>query len=107
MEDDEALRRDLHSVRAEAGPTGSPRLVAERGQTDGHGDRFWALALACSAAAANVHPPAGAYVAGDPNKSIDRPPYTIPLNTTKTTGCRGTRSVAKRPYLIPSVAAKT
>ena len=48
---DEALRRDLHSVRAEAGPTGAARLVAERGASDGHADRFWALALACSAAA--------------------------------------------------------
>ena len=53
---DEALRRDLHSIRAEAGPTGSPRLLAERGQTDGHADRFWALALACSAAADAVGP---------------------------------------------------
>ena len=48
---DEALRRDLHSLRAEAGPTGAPRLTAERADTDGHGDRFWALALACAAAA--------------------------------------------------------
>ena len=48
---DEALRRDLHAVRAEAGPTGAPRLVAERSGTDGHADRFWALALACLAAA--------------------------------------------------------
>ena len=45
---DEPLRRDLHSVRQEAGPTGAPRLVADR--SDGHADRFWALALACAAA---------------------------------------------------------
>ncbi|MCY4480372.1 MAG: hypothetical protein OXB97_10795 [Rhodospirillales bacterium] len=44
------LRRDLHAVRAEAGPTGAPRLLAERSGTDGHADRFWALALACTAA---------------------------------------------------------
>ena len=44
------LRRDLHAVRAEAGPTGAPRLTAERSDTDGHADRFWALALACAAA---------------------------------------------------------
>ena len=44
------LRRDLHAVRAEAGPTGAPRLLAERSGTDGHTDRFWALALACTAA---------------------------------------------------------
>ena len=53
---DDALRRDLHSVRAEAGPTGAPRLVAERGTTDGHADRFWALALACAAAADGAGP---------------------------------------------------
>ncbi len=48
--DDDALRRDLHAVRAEAGPTGAPRLVAGR-TADGHADRFWALALAVAAAA--------------------------------------------------------
>ena len=47
---DADLRRDLHAVRAEAGPTGAPRLLAERSGTDGHADRFWALALACTAA---------------------------------------------------------
>ena len=47
------LRRDLHAVRAEAGPTGAPRLLAERSETDGHADRFWALALACAAIAAS------------------------------------------------------
>ena len=46
---DGELRRDLHAVRAEAGPTGAPRLMAERSGTDGHADRFWALALACAA----------------------------------------------------------
>ncbi len=45
------LRRDLHAIRAEAGPTGAPRLMAERTGTDGHADRFWALALACAAIA--------------------------------------------------------
>ena len=48
---DEELRRDLHAVRAETGPTGAARLVAERAGTDGHADRFWAIALACAAAA--------------------------------------------------------
>ncbi len=48
--DAQDLRLDLHAVRAEAGPTGAPRLVAERAGTDGHADRFWALALAASAA---------------------------------------------------------
>ena len=48
---DEALRRDLHSVRAEAGPTGAPRLAAARG-AGGHADRFWALALAVASSRA-------------------------------------------------------
>ena len=48
---DQDLRQDLHSVRAEGGGTGAPRLLAETAVTDGHADRFWALALACSAAA--------------------------------------------------------
>ena len=54
--DDEALRRDLHAVRAEAGPSGAPRLVAGRTGTDGHADRFWALALACLVASRNTGP---------------------------------------------------
>ena len=48
---DEALRNDLHSIRAEPGATGALRLVAERARTDGHADRFWALALAAFGAA--------------------------------------------------------
>ncbi|MDR1423480.1 MAG: terminase family protein [Azoarcus sp.] len=44
-----ALRADLHAVRRVAGPTGIPRLVAER-DASGHADRFWALALAVTAA---------------------------------------------------------
>ena len=44
------LRADLHSVTRTIGPTGAPRLGAER--TGGsHADRFWALALAAAAAA--------------------------------------------------------
>ena len=48
---DRALRADLHSVKKEAGLTGTPRLLADEGETDGHADRFWACALACAAAA--------------------------------------------------------
>jgi phage FluMu gp28-like protein len=47
------LRQDLHSVQRVAGPTGAPRLVAERSD-NGHADRFWALALAVSAASESV-----------------------------------------------------
>ena len=59
---DDALRRDLHSVRTEQGPTGAPRLLAERGDTDGHADRFWAIALACAAAASGRGPIEGASI---------------------------------------------
>ena len=59
---DDALRRDLHSVRTEAGPTGAPRLLADRGDTDGHADRFWAIALACAAAASGRGPIEGASI---------------------------------------------
>lgn len=44
-----ALRQDLHSVQRVASASGAPRLVAER-SAGSHADRFWALALACSAA---------------------------------------------------------
>ena len=44
---DDALRADLHSMRRYGGT--SPRLVAE-GDTDGHADRFWSLALAVAGA---------------------------------------------------------
>lgn len=46
------LWSDLHSVKREASPTGAPRLIAERTTESGrsHADRFWALALAVSAA---------------------------------------------------------
>ena len=58
------LRRDLHAVRAEAGPTGAPRLLAERTGTDGHADRFWALALACAAIAGSGSAPVEGVTAG-------------------------------------------
>lgn len=48
-----ALRADLHSVKRVPGATGAPRLVAER-EDGSHADRFWALALAVSAASGGV-----------------------------------------------------
>ncbi|MGR3273366.1 terminase [Thalassococcus profundi] len=48
---DPVLRADLHAIRSRVGPTGIRRLVAD-GETDGHADRFWALALAVAAAQA-------------------------------------------------------
>lgn len=46
---DPLLRSDLHAIKSRVGPTGIRRLVAD-GDTDGHADRFWALALAVGAA---------------------------------------------------------
>lgn len=46
---DALLRADLHAIKKTTGPTGTPRLLAD-GDTDGHADRFWALALACASA---------------------------------------------------------
>ena len=62
---DSAMRSDLHAVKSRVGPTGARRLVAD-GESDGHADRFWALALASSAAELAYQPfdyravPAGA-----------------------------------------------
>ncbi len=53
---DDALGNDLHAIRVEPGATGAPRLVADRSGTDGHADRFWAMALAVSAAADTAGP---------------------------------------------------
>ena len=46
---DPVLRADLHSIKSQVGITGIRRLVADS-DSDGHADRFWALALAVSAA---------------------------------------------------------
>ena len=48
-EGDSVLRADLHSIKSQVGVTGQRRLIAD-GETDGHADRFWAAALAASAA---------------------------------------------------------
>lgn len=49
------LRHDLHSVQRTVGPTGIPRLNAER-EGGSHADRFWALALATSVADRDAGP---------------------------------------------------
>lgn len=46
---DPELRADLHSIKSQVGMTGIRRLIAD-GDSDGHADRFWAGALAISAA---------------------------------------------------------
>jgi phage FluMu gp28-like protein len=45
---DVVLRADLHAITSQVGVSGIRRLVAD-GDTDGHADRFWAMALAASA----------------------------------------------------------
>lgn len=52
---DVTLRSDLHAIKKQVGVTGVPRLIAD-GETDGHADRFWALALAASAGQAPYQP---------------------------------------------------
>lgn len=47
-EGETALRSDLHKLRKVAGPTGTPRFVAER--DDDHADRTWAAFLGINAA---------------------------------------------------------
>ena len=49
IHEETAMRNDLHSIKRDAGATGAPRLLADGENTDGHADRFWALALAVSA----------------------------------------------------------
>lgn len=46
---DRILRDDLHKIKKVTSSTGAPRFIAER-DGDGHADRFWAHALAVSAA---------------------------------------------------------
>uniref|UniRef100_A4WS34 Terminase large subunit gp17-like C-terminal domain-containing protein n=1 Tax=Cereibacter sphaeroides (strain ATCC 17025 / ATH 2.4.3) TaxID=349102 RepID=A4WS34_CERS5 len=50
---DPVLRADLHSIKSQVGITGARRLIAD-GDSDGHADRFWAGALAVSAAETGV-----------------------------------------------------
>ena len=52
-EGDVALRADLHSLQKVVGPTGIPRLVAER-EGGSHADRTWACFLAVNAAAGDT-----------------------------------------------------
>ena len=50
---DVVLRADLHAIKSQVGVTGQRRLIAD-GETDGHADRFWAGALAATAAELGV-----------------------------------------------------
>lgn len=48
--DDAALKADLHSVKKITTASGHIRFDADRTETDGHADRFWAIALLLNAA---------------------------------------------------------
>jgi phage FluMu gp28-like protein len=48
---DPEVREDLHKVRKVVTASNHVRLEADRDDKTGHADRFWALALACHAAA--------------------------------------------------------
>jgi phage FluMu gp28-like protein len=52
-EGDRDTRDDLHSITKAITSTGAVRLVHD-GQSDGHGDRFWAAALCSNAASGAV-----------------------------------------------------
>lgn len=47
---DESLKDDLHSIKKITTSSGHIRFDADRSETDGHGDRFWAIALLYNAA---------------------------------------------------------
>lgn len=52
---DMILRDDLHSITKAVTATGSVRLLHD-GESDGHGDRFWAAALCVNAASGGIGP---------------------------------------------------
>ena len=93
---DAALREDLRSVRREYGPTGAARLVAdETSEGDGgrsHADRFWALALACGAAAQRRRGPIRGRVAAASDTSRVMDAYAP-----RTVGPRATGAPAVAP----------
>lgn len=53
---DDRIREDLHSIRKTVTAAGNVRLDVDRSDTDGHADRFWALALAYHAADQSSQP---------------------------------------------------
>lgn len=71
-EGDPKLRADLHSIKSVTGPTGIRRLVAD-GDSDGHADRFWAGAMAISAADTGYQPYAYRPVPAGGGRHTERP----------------------------------
>jgi len=53
IKNDDKTKADFRSIKKISGGTGAPR-IAEDGSSDGHGDRFWAAALAVGAAGDRV-----------------------------------------------------
>jgi phage FluMu gp28-like protein len=47
---DRDIHNDLHSIKKVITPAGNERFDVDQSETKGHGDRFWALALAVEAA---------------------------------------------------------
>lgn len=82
------LRDDLHSVKRFAGPTGAPRLQAER-EGGSHADRFWSLALAASAAAGPVMEYAYEPVRLRRGRTDDADPIERPIRATAGFRLRG------------------
>lgn len=64
---DRLLRDDLHSITRIVSETGATRLVHD-GESDGHGDRFWAAAL-CADAAATASGPIDVHTSGQARAS--------------------------------------
>jgi phage FluMu gp28-like protein len=80
---DPVLRSDLHAIKSQVGVAGQRRLIAD-GETDGHADRFWAAALAVTAAelgeASYEYRGAGSSRGGlGPDDDDDRDRFRAPL----------------------------
>lgn len=54
--DDIKLHADLRSIKTKTTSSGSVMFISEGGETDGHADRFWSLALAVHAAETLTNP---------------------------------------------------
>lgn len=64
------LRADLHKIKKVIGPTGAPRLVADR-DGEGHADRAWSAFLGIAGADMRGVPPAGVSINKDTRPEID------------------------------------
>lgn len=71
-EGDTVLRADLHKIKKTVGPTGHPRLVADR-DSAGHADRTWAAFMGLAGAAGGI-PEYDYTPAPRPDRLSDVPP---------------------------------